>query len=245
MYNFEVVYLPGKANNADALSRLNSDKCLLAGEEFDYVRVIVVVQWLSYFILMWQSFCKLSDNGLEWPLQFLAQFFKVLLELSGCEYITELVAIIPSSLYLLRKIACFDHDNFIKYAVCPKRAKLYDLKDCTETDHRGRREVKHCHFKKYPRSSLCGSPLAKKVFLSNGAEQFYPLKVYCYNSVRGKLQEMLMHDNFPQSCESWTNHETEEGYLSDIVDGQVRKDFATVDGEAYLSAPRNYLFLLN
>lgn len=208
-------------------------------------KLTTLVQWLVYFILIWQSFCKLSDNGLEWLLQFLVQFFKVLSELSGCEYISELVAIIPSSLYLLRKFACLDRDNFIKFAVCPKCAKLYDLKDCTETDDCGRRKVKHCHFKKYPRSSTCGSPLAKKVFLSNGAEQFYPLKVYCYNSVREKLQEMLMRDNFPQLCESWRNHETEEGYLSDIVDGQVWKDFATVDGEAYLSAPRNYLFMLN
>ena len=40
-YNFKVVYRPGKANIADALSRLNSDKRLVAGEEFDYVRVIV------------------------------------------------------------------------------------------------------------------------------------------------------------------------------------------------------------
>ena len=72
------------------------------------------------------------------------------------------------------------------------------------------------------------------MFLSNEAEQFYPRKVYCYNSVREKLQEMLMGDNFPQLCESSRNHETEEGYLSDIVDEQVWKDFATVDGEAYL-----------
>ena len=40
-YNFNVVYPPGKANIADALSRLNSDKRLDAAEEFDYVRVIV------------------------------------------------------------------------------------------------------------------------------------------------------------------------------------------------------------
>ena len=41
LYNFKVVYCPGKANITDALSRLNSDKRLVAGEEFDYVRVIV------------------------------------------------------------------------------------------------------------------------------------------------------------------------------------------------------------
>ena len=40
-YNFKVVYHLGKADIMDALSRLNSDKRLVAGEEFDYVRVIV------------------------------------------------------------------------------------------------------------------------------------------------------------------------------------------------------------
>ena len=37
-------------------------------------KLTALVQWLVYFILMWQSLCKLSDNGLEWLLQFLFQF---------------------------------------------------------------------------------------------------------------------------------------------------------------------------
>ena len=36
-----VVYRPGKANILDANSRLNFDKRMVAGEEFDYVRGIV------------------------------------------------------------------------------------------------------------------------------------------------------------------------------------------------------------
>ena len=81
--------------------------------------------------------------------------------------------------------------------------------------------------------------------LTNGAEEFYPLKVYCYNSVKEKLGEMLQRDGFPQLCESWRDHQTEEGHLSDIVDGQVWKDFQTVGDEPFLSTPRNYLFMLN
>lgn len=98
-------------------------------------KLTALVQWLVYFILMWQSLCKLSDNGLEWLLQFLFQFFKVLSDLSGCEYLEELVTILPSSLYLLHKFASFDRDNFGKYAVCSKCSKLYGMKDCTEFDH--------------------------------------------------------------------------------------------------------------
>lgn len=208
-------------------------------------KLTTLVQWLVYFILLWQSVCKLSDNGLEWLLQFLFQFLKVLSDLSGGEYLAELVTIIPSSLYLLRKFAGLDRDSFIKYAVCPKCSKLYDMKDCTETDQRVQRVVKHCNFKRFPRSATCGAPLAKKVVLSNGRDEFYPLKVYCYNSVKEKLQEMLMRDNFPQLCESWRDHSGQEGYVADITDGQVWKDFQTVDGEPFLSAPRNYMFMLN
>ena len=65
-------------------------------------KLTALVQWLVYFLLMWQSLRKLSDYGLEWLLQFLFQFFKVLSDLSGCKYLGELVTIIPSSLYLHR-----------------------------------------------------------------------------------------------------------------------------------------------
>ena len=194
---------------------------------------------------MWQSLCKLSDNGLEWLLQFLFQFINVLSDLSGCQYLQELLGIIPSSLYLLRKFACFDRDNFTKYAVCSKCCKLYNMKDCTEIDHRGRRVIRHCKHKKYARSATCGTPLAKKVVLTNGAEEFYPLKVYCYNSVKEKLGKMLQRDGFLQLCESWPDHQTVEGHLCGIVDGQVWKDFQTVGDEPFLSSPRNYLFMLN
>ena len=113
------------------------------------------------------------------------------------------------------------------------------MKDCTEIDHIGKRIIKHCKHKQFLRSATCGAPLAKRVFLSNGTEQFYPLKVYCYNSVKEKLQETLMRDNFPQLCEAWHDHQSQDGYLSDVVDGQ------SVDGEPFLAAPRNYMFMLN
>ena len=85
----------------------------------------------------------------------------------------------------------------------------------------------------------------KKVVLTNGAEEFYPLKVDCYNSVKEKLGKMLQRDGFLQLCESWPDHQTVEGHLCGIVDGQVWKDFQTVGDEPFLSAPWNYLFMLN
>ena len=87
-------------------------------------KLTALVQWLVYFILMWQSLCKLSDNGLEWLLQFFFQFLKILSDLSGCKYLEELMTLVPSSLYLLRKFANLNRDNFKKYAVCPNCNKL-------------------------------------------------------------------------------------------------------------------------
>ena len=94
-------------------------------------------------------------------------------------------------------------------------------------------------------NKLHSSVLVKKVVLTNGAEEFYPLKVDCYNSVKEKLGKMLQRDGFLQLCESWPDHQTVEGHLCGIVDGQVWKDFQTVGDEPFLSAPWNYLFMLN
>ena len=44
---------------------------------------------------------------------------------------------------------------------------------------------------------------------------------------------MLLRDNFPQLCESWRDHQSQDGYLADIVDGQVWKEFQSIDGEPW------------
>ena len=54
-----------------------------------------------------------------------------------------------------------------------------------------------------------------------------------------------MRDNFPQLCEAWRDHQSQDGHLADIVDGQVWKEFQPVDGKPFLAAPRNYMFMLN
>jgi len=208
-------------------------------------KVTALVQWFVYFILLWQSVTKISDNGLEWLLQFVCQFFKVLSTLCESEYLSKLVFIFPSSLYLLRKFVVFDRDNFIKYAVCPKCAKVYNLKECTELDIYGQRSIRHCNQKKFPRSRVCGAPLARKVILSNGTSEFYPLHVYCYNSVINKLEEMVKRKQYPEKCELWRNLQTEDGFLSDITDGRIWKEFNVVNGNRFLCDPRNYLFILN
>lgn len=60
-----------------------------------------LLQWMLYFLLIWQGFCHLSDNGLTWLLRFFLQFFKALnLHISN-ELLTELIAAFPCSLYMV------------------------------------------------------------------------------------------------------------------------------------------------
>lgn len=88
-------------------------------------KINALVFWLVYFLLVWQSSCKLSDNGLVWLLLFLFKFFKVLGITISNELFADLILILPSSLYLLRQFINIDRDYFTKYVVCPKCTKLY------------------------------------------------------------------------------------------------------------------------
>ena len=87
----------------------------------------ILLQWFVYFLLFWQTTCKISDNGLEWLLRFVFQFLHVIGITCKSEYVCQLAVMLPSSLYLLRKFVDFKRDNFVKFVVCPKCASLYQL----------------------------------------------------------------------------------------------------------------------
>lgn len=82
------------------------------------------------------------------------------------------------------KVVNLKRDNFVKFAVCPKCAALYQLNDCTRLVG-GQIVSNVCTrrpFKKGKRGP-CGAALAKKVILGSGKVCFYPFKLYCFNSV--------------------------------------------------------------
>ena len=77
--------------------------------------VTSLLQWLLYFLLIWQSICHISDNGLAWLLKFLSQFFHALNIHVSDSIIEELIAVFPTSLYMLRQFLKIDRDDFTKY----------------------------------------------------------------------------------------------------------------------------------
>ena len=206
-----------------------------------------LLQWFVLFILLWQANCKISDNGLEWLLRFMFQFLHLLGVTCQCDYLVRFCSMFPTSLYVLRQLLKLDRDDFVKYVVCPKCSSLYDPGDCTQRIG-GRIVAKSCThkaFKKGKGSKECGTKLAQKVVLSDGKEHFYPYKVYCFNSVINQIEAMLKRPNFAEKCEQWRQRKVNDGFYSDVYDGQVWKDFLRYNGRDFLNAPRSLAFALN
>ena len=208
--------------------------------------ITILLQWLVYFLLLWQASCKISDNGLEWLLRFMFQFFHTIGVTCKCEYLCQMAVMFPSSLYLLQKFVKLKRDNFVKFAVCPKCSSLYDLENYTRQVG-GRTVSSICTSRPFKRGQKgeCGEPLARKVILNSGKVCFYPFKVYCFNSVIEQLEQLLKRPGVPEMCEQWHEHQVEENIVADVYDGSIWSDFLTYKGDDFLNTPRSLAFAIN
>lgn len=160
------------------------------------------------------------------------------------------VSSFPKSLHLLKKQLGFDQDKFVKYVVCPKCDSLYNFDDCFELRNR-KRVSKNCAFVEFPnhrqlfRRTSFGEPLLREVTLKSGQTKLYPFKVYCYQSIPDTLQPFLMRPGFAAKCELWRNRGIPNGFLCDVFDGRIWREWQYIEGEAFLAVPRNYVFMLN
>ena len=101
------------------------------------------------------------------------------------------------------------------------------------------------HLRQEEKQTTCNSPLVTKVILKNGKEVFYPIKYYCANSITDQLEKLVLKKHFASNCELWRNRNIEEGVLADVYDGQLWKEFQTVEGKDFLKVSRNYGLMLN
>ena len=68
--------------------------------------------------------------------------------------------------------------------------------------------------------------------------------MFYFSSLKVSLQNLVLRSGFIEQCESTRQSISSLG-LSDIYDGNVWKEFQSVDGHAFLSSPNNYGLLLN
>ena len=206
----------------------------------------ILLQWFIYFLLFWQATCKISDNGLEWLLRFMFQFMHVMGITFRSEYLCQMSLMLPSSLYLLRKFVNLKRDNFVKFAVCPKCASLYNLESCTKLV-RGQIVSNICNHRPFSkgRNSECGTALARKVILASGKVCFYPHKIYCFNSLIDQVEGLLKRPGVPEMCEQWRERQVDDNIVADVYDGSIWRDFLKYKGTDFLNAPRNLAFAIN
>ena len=208
-------------------------------------KVNSLVFWLLYFLLLWQATCHLSDNGLVWLLRFLISWLKVLgVEISS-EVFENVLLCCPGSLHLIRQFLNLDRDDFNKFVVCPKCTKLYKYDSCLEIVN-GRQVAKKCTNTYYSRRKkmVCNASMATRVTLQSGKTCFYPIRYYCTRSIIEELEKFLLRENFASNCELWRNREMGD-LLADVYDGNLWREFQTVNGMPFLQKPRNYGFMLN
>ena len=229
-------------------SHIPSVDVLQSSREIARGNAKVIIHWMLIFLCLWSSFCSLSDNAFDILLAFLRAVFDCMGTIFP--FVTSLAVLFPKSLHLVRKQLGIDQDKFIKYVVCPKCHSLYNFNDCYEQLHR-RKVTKKCSFVQFPhhrqhfRRTKCGEPLLKEVLLKTGETKLYPFKVYCYNSIIENLKHFLQRPGFEAKCEMWRSRDVPEGYLADVFDGRIWKEWQYVNGKPYLAAPRNYAFMLN
>ena len=126
-------------------------------------------------------------------------------------------------------------DSFQKRVVC-RRWELYTLDEA--------KLLKDCPSKPLPRSHRCGEPLIKSIVSKSGQRKVYPPLVFCYSTVKASLQSLVLRPGFIEKCESTRKLISSSG-LSDVYDGNIWKEFQSVDGHGFLSSPNNYGLLLN
>ena len=207
-----------------------------------------IVRWMLLFLCLWASFCSISDNALEILLLFLRAVFDSLATVFPV--VAGFATLFPQTLHIFRKHLGIDKDKFMKYVVCPKCHSLYNFEDCYRYSN-GRNVPVNCSFVEYPshrqlfRRTKCGEPLLKEVTLKSGRTKLYPFKVYCYNSIIENLRRFIKRPGFLVKCEMWRKRNVPNGFLADIFDGRVWKEWQVVNGEPFLAAPRNLAFMLN
>ena len=214
-------------------------------------RLQSLLMWSLYFLIVWQYCHMISDNALLMLLRFLKAFLtcigSVIPNEAGAELVMSLAAVVPLTMYSLRKILRVDRDNFETYVVCPKCTKLYRPEDCLRRVGNQVQPIV-CDNILFPRSRRrkpCGSKLVKKVVLKSGTPKYYPLKVHCYKSVIDVLETFLKRPNFEKACEHWRHRETDDQLYGDVYDGKVWKSFLKWNDRDFLALSSSSLFYLN
>ena len=206
-----------------------------------------LIRIILLFLFLWSSFYGISATALNHLIQF---FHYLFVTISKCSSnLSVLTTLFPTSLYKAQNFYGVTNESFEKYVICKKCGSLHDFKDCFETigSTTHPKVCMHLPFRHHPHLSRrrpCGNKLIKEVITKKG-KKFYPLKTYCYYSLLKSIPKILERNNMLDQCEKWRTRKIPTNIMADVYDGQVWKDFATVNGRPFLSEPHHLGLMLN
>ncbi|XP_062579425.1 uncharacterized protein LOC134241375 isoform X2 [Saccostrea cucullata] len=209
-----------------------------------------ITDFLTFFVGMliyWQTVHHVSDNGMDYLFQNIFTFFQTIGVQIDNSYFRNLCMAFPPSLYMAHKFLNLDKDNFKRYVVCPSCLKLYDLHECVE-ERNGVRVAKLCSNEVRVRgrqTAPCRAHLMKEIVCKGNVRKFYPLKVYCYNSIIEGLEGVMKRQEIKEVWEHWKDWDDNEGVLRDVYDGRVWNKFKTFENKSFLSDTRGIGLMMN
>ena len=198
---------------------------------------------------MFQAMFRVSDRGINVLFNFFAMFFYSL-----AKFVPSLPQSFVSNLPKSKRVACAvanTTQSIKKIVCCPSCHTLYAWSDCIVYTEDGQKKSKLCSFREFPNHPQlhhrrqCGDALMKKVKSFQGKVSLYPRLIYCYCSLVESLRDMIGKTDFITKCEKWRERVTLEGMYQDVYDGQVWRDFMTIDGVPFLASPFNFALQLN
>ncbi|XP_022102683.1 uncharacterized protein LOC110985747 [Acanthaster planci] len=201
--------------------------------------------WVCHFLFLWQTNYLISDRALDKLLHFLSVLFKAISH--QITALTEIAGVIPQSVYMIRRHLKFDRDSFIKYAVCPKCAKLYDFGELFyEVDGTSNpRKCSNSWIKSRGRQITCNSKLVKAVRFADGSKKYYPLKIYCYQSIIECLENMIKREGFLDDCQKWKGRNIPGESLADVYEGKLWKQFQAYHEQPLETGKYFFGFMIN
>lgn len=214
------------------------------GPEDDHSHYSMIVKWVVFLLAFFQTRFCLSDMALGWLLRFLSALLKALGKFSG--KINDIAKMLPTSLFKHHQHTIdisHSSDSFEKRVVCKSCWSLYRYEECLSMTG-SLTSAKSCSFKHFSSSRRCSALLLKEIVSSSGRKRYYPHLIFCFTSLVAGLQNLVLCSNFLEQCESTREMFSTIGY-ADVYDGQLWKEFQTVEGSPFLCAANCYGLLVN
>lgn len=188
------------------------------------------------FMLIWKFCFGVSDTAIMALLSFLSKYFRLTSHKNnGSETILQhLSRGIPQTLQGAYNMVGINKNSFIKYIVCPKCNSVYS-EDLTFSIVDGHKVPKKCSYVPWPnhtqlaKRSPCGAALMKSIRSRNGSTTIQPFKIYPYQSLIDAIQRLVVRDKFLQNIEHWRTRAVLPGFLCDVYEGEMWKEFLGED----------------